>query len=224
MRGKALTVPVTLTALTFREEQCAAYNHRPDLFKSFPGPMDWVPRYAGVAARDQCKLTCQARALGYYYVLEPRVSRAPGRLCPHSHVPLPSEGAVPLRCPTARPAASSLGPVCSWYLENKPQLWTGAIGSVACPLPWLLPSPCPLLWVERPVCGLWGKALTLSHGLLRQVPVVLRQLLGGQASGRQWCPALLCDRAAGWRPRAEGSDPQSASALRRENSYRLAAL
>ncbi|XP_005880580.1 PREDICTED: A disintegrin and metalloproteinase with thrombospondin motifs 4 [Myotis brandtii] len=61
------------SALTFREEQCAAYNHRPDLFKSFPGPMDWVPRYAGVAARDQCKLTCQARALGYYYVLEPRV-------------------------------------------------------------------------------------------------------------------------------------------------------
>ncbi|XP_004688151.1 PREDICTED: A disintegrin and metalloproteinase with thrombospondin motifs 4 [Condylura cristata] len=61
------------SALTFREEQCAAYNHRTDLFKSFPGPMDWIPRYSGVAARDQCKLTCQARALGYYYVLEPRV-------------------------------------------------------------------------------------------------------------------------------------------------------
>ncbi|KAL1769958.1 A disintegrin and metalloproteinase with thrombospondin motifs 4 [Sigmodon hispidus] len=61
-------------ALTFREEQCAAYNHRTDLFKSFPGPMDWVPRYTGVALRDQCKLTCQARALGYYYVLEPRVA------------------------------------------------------------------------------------------------------------------------------------------------------
>ncbi|CAD7679913.1 unnamed protein product [Nyctereutes procyonoides] len=63
----------TGSALTFREEQCAAYNHRTDLFKSFPGPMDWVPRYTGVAPRDQCKLTCQARALGYYYVLEPRV-------------------------------------------------------------------------------------------------------------------------------------------------------
>lgn len=62
------------SALTFREEQCAAYNHRTDLFKSFPGPMDWVPRYTGVAPRDQCKLTCQARALGYYYVLEPRVA------------------------------------------------------------------------------------------------------------------------------------------------------
>eukprot|EP00069_Balaena_mysticetus_P009411 bmy_06342T0 len=63
----------TGSALTFREEQCAAYNHRTDLFKNFPGPMDWVPRYTGVAPRDQCKLTCQARALGYYYVLEPRV-------------------------------------------------------------------------------------------------------------------------------------------------------
>ncbi|KAF4021122.1 hypothetical protein G4228_013553 [Cervus hanglu yarkandensis] len=61
-------------ALTFREEQCAAYNHRTDLFKNFPGPMDWVPRYTGVAPRDQCKLTCQTRALGYYYVLEPRVA------------------------------------------------------------------------------------------------------------------------------------------------------
>ncbi|VTJ85939.1 Hypothetical predicted protein [Marmota monax] len=63
----------TGSALTFREEQCAAYNHRTDLFKSFPGPMDWVPRYTGVAPRDQCKLTCQAQALGYYYVLDPRV-------------------------------------------------------------------------------------------------------------------------------------------------------
>lgn len=63
----------TGSALTFREEQCAAFNHRTDLFKNFPGPMDWVPRYTGVAPQDQCKLTCQARALGYYYVLEPRV-------------------------------------------------------------------------------------------------------------------------------------------------------
>ncbi|XP_028910958.1 A disintegrin and metalloproteinase with thrombospondin motifs 4, partial [Ornithorhynchus anatinus] len=61
-------------ALTFREEQCAAFNLRSDLFKNFPGPMDWVPRYSGVAPQDRCKLTCQARALGYYYVLEPRVA------------------------------------------------------------------------------------------------------------------------------------------------------
>lgn len=80
------------TALTFREEQCAAYNHRTDLFKNFPGPMDWVPRYTGVAPRDQCKLTCQTRALGYYYVLEPRVrTRMPGGLvCAHSLPQRPS--------------------------------------------------------------------------------------------------------------------------------------
>lgn len=72
-RSCSTQVCPTGSALTFREEQCAAYNHRTDLFKSFPGPMDWVPRYTGVAAQDQCKLTCQARALGYYYVLEPRV-------------------------------------------------------------------------------------------------------------------------------------------------------
>uniref|UniRef100_A0A8C4JU80 ADAM metallopeptidase with thrombospondin type 1 motif 4 n=1 Tax=Dromaius novaehollandiae TaxID=8790 RepID=A0A8C4JU80_DRONO len=62
------------TPLTFREQQCAAYNYRSDLFKGFPAPMDWVPRYSGVAERDQCKLTCQSEALGYYHVLEPRVA------------------------------------------------------------------------------------------------------------------------------------------------------
>lgn len=47
--------------------------------------MDWVPRYTGVAPRDQCKLTCQARALGYYYVLEPRVrARCLGTVCARS--------------------------------------------------------------------------------------------------------------------------------------------
>ena len=80
-RGERTDGRFSPTALTFREEQCSAYNHRTDLFKSFPGPMDWVPRYTGVAPRDQCKLTCQARALGYYYVLEPRVrASCPGRL------------------------------------------------------------------------------------------------------------------------------------------------
>ncbi|KAM4662861.1 A disintegrin and metalloproteinase with thrombospondin motifs 4 [Discoglossus pictus] len=61
-------------AMTFREQQCAVYNHRTDLFKGFPSPMDWVPRYSGIAQKDQCKLTCQSRPLGYYYVLEPRVA------------------------------------------------------------------------------------------------------------------------------------------------------
>lgn len=43
--------------------------------------MDWVPRYSGVAEKDQCKLTCQSQALGYYYVLEPRVSLLPHLMC-----------------------------------------------------------------------------------------------------------------------------------------------
>lgn len=64
----------TGNAMTYREQQCAIYNHRVDLFKGFPSPMDWVPRYNGIAEKDQCKLTCQSRPLGYYYVLEPRVA------------------------------------------------------------------------------------------------------------------------------------------------------
>ncbi|XP_056402658.1 A disintegrin and metalloproteinase with thrombospondin motifs 4 [Hyla sarda] len=64
----------TGNAMTYREQQCARYNHRVDLFKGFPSPMDWVPRYNGIAEKDQCKLTCQSRPLGYYYVLEPRVA------------------------------------------------------------------------------------------------------------------------------------------------------
>ncbi|XP_053133920.1 A disintegrin and metalloproteinase with thrombospondin motifs 4 [Hemicordylus capensis] len=61
-------------ALTYREQQCAVYNHREDMFKGYPSPMDWVPRYSGVSEHDQCKLTCQSHALGYYYVLQPRVA------------------------------------------------------------------------------------------------------------------------------------------------------
>ncbi|XP_066842136.1 A disintegrin and metalloproteinase with thrombospondin motifs 4 isoform X2 [Anser cygnoides] len=60
--------------LAFREEQCAAYNHRPDVFKGLPAAGDWVPRYSGVPEKDRCKLTCQSRSLGYYHVLEPRVA------------------------------------------------------------------------------------------------------------------------------------------------------
>ncbi|KAM6395312.1 A disintegrin and metalloproteinase with thrombospondin motifs 4 [Rhynochetos jubatus] len=60
--------------LAFREEQCAAYNHRPDLVKGVPAPPDWVPRYSGVPERDRCKLTCQSQTLGYYHVLQPRVT------------------------------------------------------------------------------------------------------------------------------------------------------
>lgn len=58
----------------FREEQCAAYNHRPELARGLPAPRDWVPRYSGVAERDRCKLICQSQALGYYHVLQQRVA------------------------------------------------------------------------------------------------------------------------------------------------------
>ncbi|XP_069734656.1 A disintegrin and metalloproteinase with thrombospondin motifs 4 isoform X2 [Phaenicophaeus curvirostris] len=59
--------------LAFREQQCAAFNHRPELVRGLPAPSDWVPRYSGVAERDRCKLTCQSETLGYYHVLQPRV-------------------------------------------------------------------------------------------------------------------------------------------------------
>lgn len=66
--------PLLPAALTFREEQCAAYNHRPDLVRGLLAPQDWVPRYSGVSEQDQCKLICQSQTLGYYHVLQPRVS------------------------------------------------------------------------------------------------------------------------------------------------------
>lgn len=62
------------SALAFREEQCAAYNHRPELARGLPAPRDWVPRYSGVAERDRCKLICQSQTLGYYHVLQQRVA------------------------------------------------------------------------------------------------------------------------------------------------------
>ncbi|OCT69470.1 A disintegrin and metalloproteinase with thrombospondin motifs 4 [Xenopus laevis] len=61
-------------ALTYREQQCAAFNHRTDMFKTFPSPIDWVPRYNGIVEKDRCKLFCQSRPLGFYYMLEPRVA------------------------------------------------------------------------------------------------------------------------------------------------------
>uniref|UniRef100_A0A8V5H656 A disintegrin and metalloproteinase with thrombospondin motifs 4 n=1 Tax=Melopsittacus undulatus TaxID=13146 RepID=A0A8V5H656_MELUD len=62
------------SALAFREEQCAAYNRGPELGMGLPAPRDWVPRYSGVAERDQCKLICQSQTLGYYHVLQQRVA------------------------------------------------------------------------------------------------------------------------------------------------------
>lgn len=56
----------------FREEQCAAYNHRV-VSAALPAVGDWVPRYGGVAEEDRCKLMCQSHSLGVYHVLQPRV-------------------------------------------------------------------------------------------------------------------------------------------------------
>ncbi|XP_032297691.1 A disintegrin and metalloproteinase with thrombospondin motifs 4-like [Coturnix japonica] len=55
----------------FREQQCAAFNHR--VLPALPPVTDWEPRYGGVAAEDRCKLICQSRQLGTYQVLQPKV-------------------------------------------------------------------------------------------------------------------------------------------------------
>ena len=75
----------------FREEQCAAYNHRV-VSAALPAVADWEPRYGGVAEEDRCKLTCQSRSLGVYHVLRPRVSFPPSG---------PFRPAVPLRADAA---------------------------------------------------------------------------------------------------------------------------
>lgn len=58
---------------SFREEQCEAHN---DFSKtSFgSGPVvEWTPKYAGVSPKDRCKLICQAKGVGYFFVLQPKV-------------------------------------------------------------------------------------------------------------------------------------------------------
>ncbi|CAM9761079.1 unnamed protein product [Lampetra fluviatilis] len=63
------------SALRYREEQCAAHNAR---HLGLPGLGDggaeWLPKYAGVAAKDRCKLTCRARSSAFYAVLAHRVA------------------------------------------------------------------------------------------------------------------------------------------------------
>uniref|UniRef100_A0A4X2KE08 A disintegrin and metalloproteinase with thrombospondin motifs 1 n=1 Tax=Vombatus ursinus TaxID=29139 RepID=A0A4X2KE08_VOMUR len=58
---------------TFREEQCEAHND----FSKAPfgnGPVvEWIPKYAGVSPKDRCKLICQAKSIGYFFVLQPKV-------------------------------------------------------------------------------------------------------------------------------------------------------
>ncbi|XP_004675376.1 PREDICTED: A disintegrin and metalloproteinase with thrombospondin motifs 1 [Condylura cristata] len=58
---------------TFREEQCEAHND----FSKAPfgsGPVvQWAPKYAGVSPKDRCKLICQAKGIGYFFVLQAKV-------------------------------------------------------------------------------------------------------------------------------------------------------
>lgn len=101
--------------------------------------MDWVPRYTGVAPRDQCKLTCQARALGYYYVLEPRVRTR----CPWAPAvltvpkPLLSDGKDPPAVVPGPRRVHSHFPTRR-YLETRPQTLDRF------PVRQLQPVPCPL--------------------------------------------------------------------------------
>ncbi|MBZ3871099.1 A disintegrin and metalloproteinase with thrombospondin motifs 1 [Sciurus carolinensis] len=57
---------------TFREEQCEAHNEFSKAFGSGP-VVEWTPKYAGVSPKDRCKLICQAKGIGYFFVLQPKV-------------------------------------------------------------------------------------------------------------------------------------------------------
>lgn len=207
--GAALTGRFAPAALTFREEQCAAYNHRTDLFKSFPGPMDWAPRYVGVGPRDQCKLTCQARALGYYYVLEPRVRPGVPQLgCSahsHRHPCWRSHGG-------ARPAPG-VG-VGAWdRLENKPQT-LHKLPTRELPHLLRLLSPSPSSGGPcRDNAGVWSLGQVfgpIPMGSSARWQWCLNELMdsqslwtSGQTSWRQGCPSSP-SLWQGGRVRAEG--------------------
>ncbi|KAG5215662.1 hypothetical protein JEQ12_001238 [Ovis aries] len=58
---------------TFRLEQCEAHNEFSKAsFGSRPA-VEWIPKYAGVSPKDRCKLICQAKGTGYFFVLQPKV-------------------------------------------------------------------------------------------------------------------------------------------------------
>uniref|UniRef100_UPI00358E8070 A disintegrin and metalloproteinase with thrombospondin motifs 4-like isoform X1 n=1 Tax=Myxine glutinosa TaxID=7769 RepID=UPI00358E8070 len=65
-------------ALSFREEQCSAFNQRipsplGDLRILNGMPNSWTPKYTGVPAEDHCKLVCQGSGTNFYAILKPRV-------------------------------------------------------------------------------------------------------------------------------------------------------
>uniref|UniRef100_A0A5G2R7E9 A disintegrin and metalloproteinase with thrombospondin motifs 1 n=1 Tax=Sus scrofa TaxID=9823 RepID=A0A5G2R7E9_PIG len=58
---------------TFREEQCEAHNEFSKASFGSGPPVEWTPKYAGVSPKDRCKLICQAKGIGYFFVLQPKV-------------------------------------------------------------------------------------------------------------------------------------------------------
>lgn len=62
-----------LPGKTFREEQCEAHNEFSKASFGSGPPVEWTPKYAGVSPKDRCKLICQAKGIGYFFVLQPKV-------------------------------------------------------------------------------------------------------------------------------------------------------
>lgn len=58
---------------TFREEQCEAHNEFSKASFGNEPTVEWTPKYAGVSPKDRCKLICQAKGIGYFFVLQPKV-------------------------------------------------------------------------------------------------------------------------------------------------------
>ncbi|XP_004429583.1 PREDICTED: A disintegrin and metalloproteinase with thrombospondin motifs 1 [Ceratotherium simum simum] len=58
---------------TFREEQCEAHNEFSKASFGTAPAVEWTPKYAGVSPKDRCKLICQAKGIGYFFVLQPKV-------------------------------------------------------------------------------------------------------------------------------------------------------
>uniref|UniRef100_A0A8C5P646 ADAM metallopeptidase with thrombospondin type 1 motif 1 n=1 Tax=Jaculus jaculus TaxID=51337 RepID=A0A8C5P646_JACJA len=59
--------------MTFREEQCKAHNEFSRASFGSEPKVEWIPKYAGVSPKDRCKLICQAKGIGYFFVLQPKV-------------------------------------------------------------------------------------------------------------------------------------------------------
>lgn len=98
--GNIITV-ILFSGKTFREEQCEAHNEFSKASFGNEPTVEWTPKYAGVSPKDRCKLTCEAKGIGYFFVLQPKVgtfftrrvfllrSQRPG-LAAASHKPLGS--------------------------------------------------------------------------------------------------------------------------------------